>query len=138
MANPQQQSPWLPPGPSPFGPNALPVAPPVTALDEGVAVTVVNAATATGASFSFPFTLPATGGQAPRSIDYQASGVYSVGTIQLQESMDGGTTWSNSGSAIDVKAQPAGNISPLVSGALYRFNVNTITGTSFTINVMPV
>jgi hypothetical protein len=104
-------------------------------LAEGIQVTVVNAAVLPGTATSVPFTMPTGPGRTPMSLDYGCTGTFSVATIQIQESFDGGVTWLASGSVINVVTYPAGNISPLTIGPLYRLNVVTLTGTSITINV---
>lgn len=116
---------------------------PNVVIDQGVVQTVVDAATGTGTGKSTPFTLRASPVGQPRLAAYQCSGTYSVCTANLQQSMDGGSTWQDVGAAVDLAASPAGNITTffatalLVPGAVYQFSIASFTGTSITIEVTP-
>jgi hypothetical protein len=103
-------------------------------LLEGLAVTVVNALTGTGQGIAWGVSAPAD--KLSRSVDYQCFGTFSAASIQIQESMDGGTTWANSGNVINVVTFPAGNFAPIITGPLYRIAVTAFTGTSITVNLM--
>ena len=55
--------------------------------------------------------------------------------------MDGGVTWQTIGAAVDLFANPSGNLTAffavavIVPGPLYRLNIVTFTGTSITVNL---
>lgn len=132
----QQQPPYVPPWPPPFGAGALSPAPPVTCLDQGVTVTVVSVATGTGTGASYPFTLPPSPSGQARAVVYHCTGTYSVCTTQIQLSEDGGVTWDNLGATIDMNANPSGTLlSAGVPGPVYRLSIATFTGTSVTVNL---
>ncbi|SRR5258708_6575855 len=72
----------------------------------------------------------------PAATDFSAIFQAKSGTTisaDLQISLDGGTTWTNYVAtlitAAGAKAENASGVTPLVGGALYRFNYTTLTGT---------
>ena len=100
---------------------------------------LVNGATATGVANSNVFAIPMVCRDNPRKVNYTAKGTYSVCTITLLQSMDGGTSWQAVGAAYDFFANPGGDLTvafpkaAFTSGTLYQLSVTTITGTSITI-----
>lgn len=102
-------------------------------LVPAVPMVLVDGATATGVAKSQYFTLPSPGGLHPGSLLLQAvKTAITVLTINLEISLDGGTTFDKLGSTWDAYAGGA-IFSTVVAGALYRLNVQTITGTSATV-----
>lgn len=109
----------------------------VLQLTTGFAHTVVNAATATGLAKSIPFAVQQRTLGEERRINIDITGTFSVGTLQLQQSMDAGNSFQNVGSAVDVAATKGGDLKTLTGaaftpGAIYQFSVGSITGTSIT------
>ena len=109
-----------------------------TCLMPGIDQILVNAATGTGTGASFWFTISPGDteiGQR-RTILLYATGTFSVCTLTLQSSQDGGTTattYSTADTAMDIHAQNPIQITDLVPGVIYRLNVASFTGTSITI-----
>ena len=108
-------------------------------LTPGFISIVVNAATGTGTGASIPFTIPPKASGVQCSVNFQCSGVYTVATLTLQQSFDGGTTFVNVGVAMDFYANKAGNLANInavvafTGGVIYQLSVTTFTGTSITI-----
>jgi hypothetical protein len=99
--------------------------------------TLVNAATGTGTTGSYFFTIqPALNSQA-RILTLVASGAFSVCTITLKASISGtgGTfnAYSTADTSIDVHAAPIVQIKDLEPGLVYQISVATFTGTSITL-----
>lgn len=113
----------------------------VKQLTPGFTATVVNAATTTGVAKSSPFAIQVTKSGTQRSLEYNCTGTYTVATLTLQQSFDGGNSWQNVGDALDFAANPVGNLAnaggivAFVPGVLYQFSVTSFTGTSITVQV---
>jgi len=98
---------------------------------------VINAATGTGASKSQIFTVQETKDSTPINILLVVSGTFTVCTITLQASNDGGTTfnaYSTADTGLDVNAKKFLVLNDLVPGVPYQFTVASITGTSVTVD----
>src|ERR1700690_724713 len=110
-----------------------------TCLLPGVDQILVNAATGTGTGASFWFTVSAgmTEISQRHTVTFTATGTFSVCTVTLTSSQDGGTTvnspYSSADSAVDIHAQNPIQFTDLVPGLTYRLNVASFTGTSITI-----
>ena len=95
----------------------------------GVPATLITAATVTGLTASQWFALQNT-----RVLNYFTSGTYSVCTVDLERSTDSGATWVAmvGQTGIDIYAAPNGTFD-CPTGAVYRLEVKTFTGTSVTL-----
>ena len=95
----------------------------------GVPATLLVAAAAMGVAASQRFALQNT-----RVLNYFTKGTYSVCTVDLERSIDGGTTWvtMNGQTGIDIAGVPNGTFD-CPTGVVYRLNVKTFTGTSVTL-----
>lgn len=104
----------------------------VMIIPAGVPTKVVSLATTTGTTFSQLFTLSAwAGGRSFGQVTIQfviASGTFSAFIVDLEISLDAGTTWTKV-DTFDLVAISAQRTN-LNGGALYRFNVTTFTGGS--------
>lgn len=113
----------------------------VLQLTTGFVHTVVNAATATGTAKSIPFAIQQRTLGTKRTVGYDVTGTFSVGTVQLQKSVDQGATFQNVGAALDIAANKAGDLGEAIPeadwtpGSIYQFDIATITGTSITIKL---
>ena len=113
----------------------------VAQLTQGFQTTVVDAATTTGTDFSTPFAIQMRQVGLKRTVNYNCTGTFTVCTVQLQQSFDGGSTFVDVGAAMDFYANKAGDlfivngVAALTPGAIYQFDVASITGTSITIQV---
>jgi hypothetical protein len=107
----------------------------IVSLDQGIPTTVVNTAVGTGSGVSQQWGVPPSPFGNARSASYAARGTYSVATLTLKKSLDGGNTFVADGAAIDMAANPAGTIQNLANGAIYRLDVTTFTGTSITVDL---
>lgn len=110
-----------------------------TCLIPGIPQVLVNDATGTGTGASFWFTIApaqADAGQR-RTVVLNAAGTFSVCTVTLTSSQDGGTTvntpYSSADSAVDIHAQNPIQLTDLIPGLIYRVNIVSLTGTSITI-----
>jgi len=115
----------------------IPVNATVVALDPGVIVTVVNAATGTGTAASQQFGVQARQDGGDRSAHLQAikTGAFTALTVDLEESTDGGTTFNPYVAGLDFNAAAVQKATNLVPGNIYRLNIKTFTGgTSVVIN----
>jgi hypothetical protein len=108
-----------------------------TGLIPGVDAVLVNAATTTGAGSSFWFTVSPTPFGGRRTVTLTATGTFSVCTVTVTSSQDGGTTvnspYSSADTAIDIHAQNPIVLTDLTPGLIYRLNLASFTGTSITI-----
>ena len=102
-----------------------------TSLFAGTSTVLVNAATTTGTAAALQF---CTALQQSQNVNYVATGTYSVCTVDLETSVDNGTTWIAmvGQTALDLKAALTGVLyCPL--GQIFRLDVKTFTGTSITV-----
>jgi hypothetical protein len=100
---------------------------------------VVNAITGGGGN-GFLFTVPPSNDGTPRSVAFNVSGTFTVASVTLKSSQDGGTTlvpYGNSAAQygpIDVNAQKSFVMTGLIPGICYAMTVGAVTGTSVTIS----
>lgn len=99
----------------------------------GMNTPVDAAITTTGAGAAFSFQMHASTGDF--SALFLASGTLTTLSADLQVSTDGGTTWFTVSTAVLTAAAPAKIVTPVICGALYRFNYTTASGS---INVFVV
>lgn len=113
----------------------------VLQLTQGFPVKVVNAATTTGTSKSSPFAVQMRVGTEKRIIEFTCTGTYTVATLTLQQSMDGGNTFQSVGTAMDFFADKGGDLALInsmvsfVTGVIYQLSVTSLTGTSITVTL---
>ena len=103
------------------------------ALDLGVDTIVVAGAVATGVAKSSVFAVPVRPSGGDVTVIFQAfETAITVLTIDLQRSVDGGTTFAPLSSGLNVHTGPQ-RVTPVPPG-VYRVNIASITGTSADIN----
>jgi len=96
---------------------------------------VVNAATSTTlpAGAVVPFAISPARGGGPTTVTFEAVGASAVPTTvtaQLQVSEDGGTTFQNYGSALNLVAASVGTVAAvanMISGVIYKLTLTTLT-----------
>ena len=94
----------------------------------------VNAATATGLAASNRFILPQDDSQNMTNVTIQAIGTFTVCSVGIEVSLDGGTTFGEVAEAADMVANPVVRNDVGRTG-IYRLRVKTFTGTSVTLRV---
>lgn len=99
-------------------------------LQIGNATLIDSAVTAPAAGNAFSFAEHHASGDF--SALFQAVGTVTTLSADLQTSLDGGVTWSNvTGLTAQLtNAAPAKAITPVVCGALYRWNYTTASGST--------
>ena len=113
----------------------------VIQLTQGFPATVVNAATTTGVAKSSPFAIQMRAPGLQRTVAFHCSGTYTVATLTLLESTDGGDNFSAVGAPMDFFADLNGNLASLnglvafTPGVIYKLSVTSITGTSITVKL---
>lgn len=75
-----------------------------------------------GVAAGNPFVFQLDPGGGDKSAAFQVTGTLTSLSADLQISLDGGTTWTTTNAAALVAATPAKVITPVIGGALYRFN----------------
>lgn len=100
------------------------------ALGAGFPAKLIDAATVAGVARSQRFSIPSAPSGQPRTVEYHVTSVPATAlVVQLEESQDGGVTFSPKGAVIDLF--PAANrtgtfqVNP---GCIYRLNITTFTG----------
>jgi hypothetical protein len=83
----------------------------------------INPAPITGTGIVGPFVFQAGPTEGDFSAVFQAVGTLGALSADLQISLDGGTTWVNIVATALVAATPIKVVTPVISGAQYRFNV---------------
>lgn len=97
----------------------------------GESSVVVNGATGTGTGSSLTFAVQTCAEGTGLNVTLQGilTGSFSAFKVNLEASLDGGTTWSVAQGGIDLYGSPMQQLSPaLTPGAIYRLNVATFTG----------
>lgn len=97
----------------------------------GLPEVLVNGATATGTSNSIQWTFQCRplGGPVNMVLESILTGVFTAFKVDLQVSLDGGTTFKAIEAGIDLFTNGAAAINPVgVPGAIYQLNVSTFTG----------
>lgn len=92
---------------------------------------IVFGATGTGTTASATFSAQTRplGGPIHLVLQLIPTGTFSAFKVDLQVSLDGGTTWTPVVTAIDLVTSPTTELETLVNpGAIYRLNVSTFTG----------
>ena len=116
----------------------------INLIEQGIPLRAVTITTVNQANVivSRPFGFSAGQARAPILADYSATGAaFTACTAFLQQSFDGGVTFQDVGTVVDLFANPQGNltlffaVSILVSGPVYRFRIATVTATSLNIDV---
>lgn len=97
-------------------------------VPNATATLIDSAVTAPAQGNVFAFQMDPSGGDF--SAVFQAVGTVTTLSGDLQVSLDGGTTWTNVSTAALVNATPVKVITPVIAGALYRFNYTTASGSS--------
>ena len=125
----------------------LPYVPPdpnqVTIIDPGIPLRAVSAVTVEQALHTtiYRFGFSPAAGRAPLLVDYNCSGAFTVCTAFLQQSFDGGLTFQDIGTVVDLFVNSRGNLTTfyavglLVSSPIYRFRIVTLTATTFYIDL---
>src|SRR3990167_5737241 len=99
-------------------------------VSAGVPKKILDAAPAAGFGDKFAILLyPRAEGR----FTFHAIGTFTVCTVDLLISLDGGTTFSKLGTTMDFAAARPNVRNDVVPGALYQLEVKTFTGTSVTI-----
>lgn len=98
------------------------------AIPIGVPCIIDAAVTAPAAGNPFCFQLDPSGNDF--SALFQATGTVTTLSGDLQISLDGGTTYTTIGATFLTAAAAAKIQTPVVAGALYRFNYTTASGSS--------
>ena len=89
------------------------------AIPNGVPIVIdTNPGVAAGNSFVFQLNPDGT----DFSAVFQVTGTLTSLSADLQVSLDGGTTWNTISATALTAAAPAKVITPVIGGALYRFN----------------
>jgi hypothetical protein len=100
---------------------------------KGETFVAVNAATTTGLANANRFVLPQDGSLDMTDVTIQGIGTYTVCTIGIEVSLDGGTTFGELATADLFANRVVRN--DLGRSGIYRINVKTFTGTSVTVKV---
>lgn len=102
-------------------------------LNLGIPVTLIAAAATTGTSVSQQFCTQGTD-----KVYAEVNGTFSVCTVDLERSTDGGTTWIavTGQTALDLAANKTLTLT-VPTGFPHRLNVKTFTGTSMTVLGVP-
>lgn len=109
-----------------------------TLLTQDVPTIVVNAIGGAGGN-GFLFTVQGVPEGTPRSVQFTVTGTFTVASVTLKSSQDGGVTlvpYGNSAAQygpIDVNAQKNFVMTGLIPGIVYALAVGAVTGTSVTI-----
>jgi hypothetical protein len=88
-----------------------------------------------GVAAGNPFVFQLDPGGGDKSAVFQTTGTLTSLSADLQVSLDGGTTWTTTNAAAIVAATPVKVITPVIGGALYRFNY-TAGGTTIVTRVV--
>lgn len=109
------------------------VTPAPIAIPTGTCVRLYAAITTTGAQPAFTFPMDPTG--TDFSVVFEFVGTGTGLTVNLEVSLDGGTSWANylggATALVTTVAAPAAKVqTPMVSGALFRLNVTAVTAGS--------
>lgn len=99
----------------------------------GESFLAVDAATTTGLAKAFRFILPQDDSQNMTNITIQATGTFSVATIGVEVSLDGGVTFGEVATAVMQTTPVVRN--DVGRTGIYRIRVKTFTGTSVTLRV---
>jgi len=97
-------------------------------IQTGNATLIDSAVTTPAAGNTFSFAEHKGAGDF--SATFQAVGTVTTLSGDLQISLDGGTTWTTVATAQLTNAAPFKTITPVICGALYRFNYTTASGSS--------
>ena len=100
---------------------------------KGETFLAVNAAVATGLAATNRFVLPQDGSNQMTNVSFQSIGTFTVATIGIEVSLDGGANFAEIGT-IDHAALPAAR-NDIGRTGIYRLRVKTFTGTSITVRV---
>jgi hypothetical protein len=95
-------------------------------LESGIPTIIDSGITAPVAGT--PFTLEPSPPGRDFSVVFQATGTLTTLAVDLQISLDGGTTYNTFSAGILTPAAPVKVITPMIAGGLYRMNYGTASG----------